>query len=607
MKKIFCLSFIIALAFAYCKKPDLANNNITGEGLVGFTLVSPASSTNLVLNAALPDSTVTITWNASKPGLYAQPTYKWVAALKTGGDLNNPLISIPANSNGKDTKLTLTYKQIDDALAAKGIATGAKAELQWSVLADNGSAQILASNIFFITITRFQNGAKPFLLLGPSSTLTPIAMDPGSTTSSVKFNWTKSAPATGSPAVKYRVYFALRKTDANGNDLAVDFTAPLFSIASDNGGNDSVLTFTYKAISDSLNAHEQNNLAQPAQLRWTVAATSGTWTQWSDYVNTFVALREVRLYMPGSYTTPSWDPPTAPEMVRDMRSGGGVNSIYYTYVSLPANTEFKTTQGRAWDVNYGPSTSTTGTSGILALGSSNNFKIASAGIYRVSVDRVNMTYDIRTGRMGFVGDAIPGVGWSPSATFSTPAAQMTLLGRDKFIGIANFNVGGWKLIDNNDWNSGPISISDTRSYGATTDGSGNGTSMVINADNMPNISTAGRYRVIWDGSNVNDIKYVFNPANEMRVVGDGIQGVNAWDPGTSPQMTYMGNGKWQITLTLIAGKQVKFLAGNAWGAFDYEDAGGGKIRYDGNDNFNTPGGGTYTITLDEYAGTVTFN
>ncbi len=106
-------------------------------------------------------------------------------------------------------------------------------------------------------------------------------------------------------------------------------------------------------------------------------------------------------------------------------------------------------------------------------------------------------------------------------------------------------------------------------------------------------------------------------ATQMRVVGDGmnVTGVNDWDPPTSPQMTYSGNGIWTITIALKANKDIKFLAGNAWGAFDYEDndnnntAGGTnkrKIKWDGSDNFKTPAAaGTYTITLNENAQTVT--
>jgi hypothetical protein len=81
-------------------------------------------------------------------------------------------------------------------------------------------------------------------------------------------------------------------------------------------------------------------------------------------------------------------------------------------------------------------------------------------------------------------------------------------------------------------------------------------------------------------------------------------------------MTYSGNGVWTITIALKANKDIKFLAGNAWGAFDYEDNSGQnqvvgtsmKIKWEGGNNFKTPlVAGTYTITLNEYTQTATIN
>ena len=141
----------------------------------------------------------------------------------------------------------------------------------------------------------------------------------------------------------------------------------------------------------------------------------------------------------------------------------------------------------------------------------------------------------------------------------------------------------------------------------------------MNGANFPNITNApARTRVIWDGRDVNNIKYFISPAVEMRVVGDGMNqaGVNDWDPSTSPLMTYFGNGVWTITIALKASKDIKFLAGNAWGAFDYEDNSGQSqaigvnkaIKWEGGNNFKTPTtAGTYTITLNENTQTMRIN
>jgi starch-binding outer membrane protein SusE/F len=581
-----------------CKKTEF-DKTVNGEALGDFRLSAPASNTVLRLNAATPASTVTINWTASAPGISIAPTYRFIAAVKGTGSLDSPLIEFPSNSAGSATSLTLTQKQIDDALAAKGIQPGVTTEFIWTIEANNGTTIRRSQDVFNLSITRMKDGATPFVLLGPASSTTPVAIDPGSTANFFLFNWTRSKPATGGPAVTYKVLFSL-----DGN-----FSNPLFTINPQAAPNDSTARITYKAMSDSLNAHGQTNLSVPTSLKWTVIATSGTWNQQADYVNDLVILREVRMYLPGGYQASTgngndWDPGTAPELIRDMRPGFA-NNMYYIYIYLPAGAQFKFTQGRSWDVNYGA----TGAGNDLAQNGS-NLSVATAGVYRISVNRTALKFDIRVGRMGFVGSATTS-GWNPGAVF--PSAAMGFAAKNLFVGIHNFVPGGWKLIDNDQWNNGSGTVDETRSYGTPLP---SGSTLEINGANFADITAASRQRVIWDGRDVNNTKYEMSPATEMRVVGDGMQGVNAWDPAASPQMTYMGSGIWSITLTLIANKDIKFLAGNAWGAFDYEDNSGGSqatgvprsIRWEGGSNFRTPTvTGSYTITLNEYNQTVTIN
>ncbi|MBL0130989.1 MAG: SusE domain-containing protein [Chitinophagaceae bacterium] len=264
MKKIIYILSATVVLLGGCKKSEFVGNDPTGEGLVDFTLIAPASGTVLVLNAATPNAPVTISWNAARPGLITAPTYKFVAALKTGGNLNSPLIEIDVP--GSATTLTITQKQLDDALKAKSIADGATTEFIWSVKATNPSLSILSTSIFNITITRMKDGASPFILLGPVPTTTPMEINPVSTTDQIKFNWTKSKPATGGPAVTYKVLFT------NNNN----FSTPLFSMTSANNGLDSLLIVTTKQMSDSLAVHGYADLSLQADLKWTVVATSGT-------------------------------------------------------------------------------------------------------------------------------------------------------------------------------------------------------------------------------------------------------------------------------------------------------------------------------------------
>ncbi|MFZ1371509.1 MAG: SusE domain-containing protein [Ferruginibacter sp.] len=337
--------------------------------------------------------------------------------------------------------------------------------------------------------------------------------------------------------------------------------------------------------------------------------TSNGTTLYSNVVNVTIQsyVPILRVYLPGGYQASTgngnnWDPGTAPELIRDLRPAV-FNKLYYIYIYLPAGAEFKITIGRSWDVNYG------GSGGVLSGGGA-NLSVPTAGYYRVSVNISTLQYNIMTGRMGFVGGAT-GANWDPPSVFPTYALGNS--GTNLFVGLTNFTLGEWKLIDNNQWNNGSNAVDETRSYGST---GGNGGTLETNGANFPSYATAGRYRVIWDGRDRDNVKYFTSPGTEMRVVGNGMTGVPDWNPGASPQMTYTGNGTWTITLPLDANEEIKFLAGNDWGAFDYEDNSGQSqatgtprpIQWDGGPNFKTPAtAGTYTITLNENLQTVTIN
>jgi hypothetical protein len=603
MRKIFIL-FVAALGvFTSCKKPDLADNNATGEGLVPFSLKTPTSGTSLVLNAATPNVTVDIAWNPATPGLHTAPTYKWVAALKTTGNLDNPVISIPSANNGEDAKLTLTYKQIDDALKAAGIADGAKADLIWSIQADNGSTKIVSQNVFNLSVTRFKDGVTPFSILGPASSSAPITINPNSTTDSIKFNWTKAIPASGTTGLKYSVAFY--KDDGSAT--------PLFSINSRNNGTDTLLAVSYKDFSDTLTKYGFTNIASIANLRWTVTAASGTWSQPSDFVNQLAIAREVRLYIVGGSSPADWSPPNAIRLIEDESRPG----VFYMYTRLTtAGSGFKfLSENTDWNTPtqkiYGDVDGAGLSGNLTTSGGGNNIQTpAGDGIYRITVDLNNNKYYVQKqfGRMGLVGGGTP-AGWTPGAVF--PAQEMGFASTNLFIGITSVtSAGEFKPLDNSDWPNGNLDY--TRDY----EDAGNGKIKESGGDNFKWTGTTGLVRFIWDYRDVKNPVYVMNAATEMRVVGNGINGVAEWDPGASPQMTYIGNGKWQITLDLIGGKDIKFLAGNDWGAFDYEDNSGGstatgtprKIKWEGGDNFKTPAAsGTYTIILDEYNQTVTIN
>jgi hypothetical protein len=586
------LSAIVATGFfSACSKIDnLKKEEAQPVYLLGVSPVLSASTVTVAPTLADTNrAVVTFSWTNPK---YAQDSslYKYILEVDTTGK----------NFANERTKIVtgvlstaLTGRELNSYLLQLGYRLGVAQAMDVRLISSYGNNnERYMSNVVKVTVTPF---ADPAILVTEKTSVTlalPTAATPSNT-----FSWTTGF--TGYPdAVTYTLqYDSSGKNFANIKEIAVGAAI----------------------LSKGLTQGEMNNTALTCgvpggnigKIEYRIkSVTAKGATSFSNTVSvtiqSYLPIR--RVYLPGGYQAATgngndWDPATAPELIRDLRSSV-FNDMYYTYIYLPANAEFKVTVGRSWDVNYG------GTGGNLSSGGA-NFSVPTAGYYRVSVNINTLKYDIRAGRMGFVGGATA-AGWNPPGVF--PSQAMGAAGTNLFVGITNFtNNDGWKLIDNDQWNNGSNAVDETRSFGST---GGSGSTLETNGANFPNITGAPtRQRVIWDGRDVNNTKYEMSPAAEMRLVGDGMNqaGVNDWDPPTSPQMTYSGNGVWTITIALKANKDIKFLAGNAWGAFDYEDNGAGagidrKIRWEGGSNFKTPAtAGTYTVTLNEHTQTMRIN
>lgn len=542
-----------------------------------------ASSTSIAPTPAdSAKSVVDFTW--SNPN-YATDTgnYKFIVEIDSAGRG----FSAPYKKEIKGARsYSLTGRDLNTILLDYGFAVGKAHSLEVRVTSSyaNNNEQYL-SNVVTLNVTPYSDPSKLETTATSVSGTLATASEKALT-----LIWTPSFPGYAREVTYTLQYDTAGGDFANAGEIAI--------------GNNILTRDLTKGQVNETALESGIGFEKTGKVDYRIKATTAQGAvAYSNVVsvtvNTYTPI--IRLYMPGSYQAATgqgtnWTPGDAPELIRDLRSEV-FNQLYYTYIYLPAGSEFKITSGRSWDVNYG------GTGGNLVAGSPDNLKVTNAGVYRISVDLKNMKYDIREGRMGFVGGLND---WKPENTFPTYA--MTYVAPNLFIGVADFPAGGWKMIDNDVWNGGANAntVLETRSYGSSGP---SGSTLVINSPtNMPDITTAGRYRVIWDGRNPDNTKYEIYPANEMRVVGNGIEGVPDWAPDSSPQMTYAGNGVWTISLDLKANKEIKFLSGNAWGAFDYEDAGGGKIKWEGGDNFKTPAtAGTYTITLNEKTQTYTIN
>jgi starch-binding outer membrane protein SusE/F len=584
INKFLLLAVFVALVISACKKVD--NLPYYGNG----TAVTLTSSKTAVTPTPADSLVDVVTFSWSNPEYATDSSnYKFIVEIDSTG----------RNFSHKVTKTVMgglntsfTGKELNDILLNYGFVLGTPTGLDVRVVSSYGNNnEQYTSNVIKLSVSAYND---PSVLSASKTTVSPTLAT--ASVNAVDFTWTPSFNGYSGTVTYALVYDSATKNFANSKEIAV---GPMMYNKSVNNGEINEM---------ALNVGVKGETAGSVQYRLKATTALGA-ISYSNPVTVLVNAYTpiLRFYLPGGYQAATgngnnWEPGNAPELIRDLRTDV-FNDLYYTYIWLPAGAEFKITQGRSWDVNYG------GSGGDLSS-SGGNLSVGAAGFYRISISRKNMKYDIRAGRMGFVGGAT-GAGWDPPGVF--PNYAMGAAGTNLFVGITDLGSGGWKLIDNNAWNNGSNAVDETRSYGT---GGNSGSTLQVNGDNFNDVAAPGRYRVIWDGRDVNNIKYEISPATEMRVVGDGIQGVPAWSPGASPQMTYSGNGVWTITLTLVGGKDIKFLAGNDWGAFDYEDNSGGitatgtprAIKWEGGDNFKTPATtGTYTITLNENTQTVTIN
>lgn len=123
---------------------------VPADTLSRFNLVAPANNTTLNIQGD-PAQTAQIRWRTSRRvGGVGTTTYEWLLDVPAG-DFSNPVLRVSA---GTDTSLTLTYGQIVDSLAARGVPVGGGFSGRWIVRATNGPVSRLANIPFTITLNR---------------------------------------------------------------------------------------------------------------------------------------------------------------------------------------------------------------------------------------------------------------------------------------------------------------------------------------------------------------------------------------------------------------------------------------------------------------------
>jgi hypothetical protein len=436
------------------------------------------------------------------------------------------------------------------------------------------------------------DGLSNFLLYAPVSSTAPIDINPNSTTDLLTFKWQASLPGKTGSSVSYKIKFI----QAGGN-----FNTPLFEFASNNSGANNLFTISYKDMDIALTNAGLADQAATANLQWSVEATSGTFKKFSDYTNDLAIKRETKMFLVGGDTPAGWAPEKALPMIADLSNPG----TFYIYVQLNAgNGGFKFLNQQQWpggSLNSSDWAMKPGSPGDAVVDNEVNIEnYGGSGIYRVTFDQKNLKYYVQAGRMGAVGAATV-ANWDPSNVF--PSQALTLINTNKFMGFINLTAGNeWKLIDGNAWGNGGGPVSQNRDYGKGTTA---GVLLETNEANFTVPGATGNYRIIWDGTDVKNLKYSISTAT-VYLIGAATAG--GWDNANAalPAMAYQGNGVWKVTANLTPG-EFKFLLQK--GTWDYEYGMGatpGTILEKGNNNnLSVSVAGNYTVTLDEFNRTYT--
>jgi starch-binding outer membrane protein SusE/F len=279
----------------------------------------------------------------------------------------------------------------------------------------------------------------------------------------VVFNWTKPAYNINGAfthtlqLAKAGTNFASPQNEAIGSELKKEYTEKAFNslvlAAGVKAGNEEAVEVRIKSvINDSVAPLYSNS--------YTILVTPYSLEQF--------------LYVPGNYQ--GWDPASA-QIIRSAKK----DKIYETYINFTDPPAFKFTDEPNWNNGIFGDANGSGMSGNIAS-PGNDFKMASAGFYRITADFKNSpnTWKNLKTDWGIVGSARTGdgTGWDADDNMTYDAASKTLkITRNLFVGEIKFRANdGW------DVNFGDTGADGSLEYGG---------------DNIA-ISSAGNYTITLD-------------------------------------------------------------------------------------------------------------
>ena len=160
MKSLFLKACILMFAFVFtsCEKED----NLQPEGqweLSEAIILAPAADQAIVLDEDTPNETITFNWEAAESSAGYAVTYQVLIKPATATDFSTPIFSSESNNNGTATALSISYEDMDEALAFAGFPANQEAQITFAIQAMSLSKTSITTSE--LNVTRFETEALP--------------------------------------------------------------------------------------------------------------------------------------------------------------------------------------------------------------------------------------------------------------------------------------------------------------------------------------------------------------------------------------------------------------------------------------------------------------
>ncbi|TXD47201.1 SusE domain-containing protein [Polaribacter sp. IC073] len=552
LKRVSFLFLSLILLFGACDTEE--SLTITSPD-PEFKLIAPGIS-NVFLNFALPDNPAfTITWIDE---INASATYAVEMSVED-------TFAAPIQLGNTDKKnFTMTVGELNQKLDNASVKSYSATAIY--VRLNTGSS---ISNVVLFQVSKF--AVKPPVITSPDTSFSQVLSDVNPDDTALTISWNDpEIGATSSVSITYEVEMAVEGTDFASPTNIGTATTTTFEISHDNL-NDLVIASGAKAtIASNLDF----------RIKAIAKSASGDLTRTSDPITisltAFKAAIPDNLFMVGAHN--GWNNADATQQF--FNDGNGV---FAKVQAFTAGEEFKMipTSG-AWDGDYGEDKNNPGK---IVQDDEQNIKIATTGNYVVIVDFNTLSFKLQNIDTMFMVGAHNG--WNNA----DETQQFFTSGNGVFIKVQTFTQGEeFKILPNSgswdgDW------------------GENKTTPNRLEQDDEQNIKidATGTFMVSLD---FNTLSFNLTEVpTDLHLVGSP----NGWDNTTAPAFTKISEGLFELTLTLTASDEFKFLP--VQGSWD-NDWGESKVysrmlTRDNENNVKSPGDGTYKITVDYNKGTIT--